>query len=131
MLLGNSSRLVNSSVRWLLAIVDLSCQVSSDYTSPVNFEWDEDKNQENIRKHGFDFADAWEIFEAPMQVALDTKEDYGEDRWNGIGLLGNRIVVVVFTERSEDTIRIISLRKALKHERRKFEEALRDRLGTN
>jgi len=32
----------------------------------VNFEWDEDKNQENIRKHGLDFADAWEIFEAPM-----------------------------------------------------------------
>lgn len=97
----------------------------------MNFEWDEDKNQENIRKHGFDFADAWEIFEAPMRVALDTKEDYGEDRWNGIGLLGNRIVVVVFTERGEDTIRIISLRKALKHERKKFEEALRDGLVTH
>jgi uncharacterized DUF497 family protein len=48
----------------------------------VNFEWDEDKNQENIRKHGFDFADAWEIFEAPMLTALDTREDYGEERWN-------------------------------------------------
>ena len=83
----------------------LSYQVNSDYTSSVNFEWDEDKNQENIRKHGFDFADAWEIFEAPMLTALDTKEDYGEDRWNGIGLLGNRIVVMVFTERGEDTIR--------------------------
>jgi uncharacterized DUF497 family protein len=40
----------------------------------VKFEWDEDKNQENIRKHGIDFADAWEIFEAPMQTALDTRE---------------------------------------------------------
>jgi uncharacterized DUF497 family protein len=97
----------------------------------VKFEWDEDKNQENIRKHGFDFADAWEIFEAPMRTALDRREDYGEDRWNGVGLLGNRIVVVVFTERGEDTIRIISLRKALKHERKKFEEALRDGLGTH
>jgi uncharacterized protein len=97
----------------------------------VNFEWDEDKNQENIRKHGFDFADAWEIFEAPMRTALDTRKEYGEARWNGIGLLGNRIVVVVFTERVEDTIRIISLRKALKHERKKFEEALRDGLGTH
>jgi uncharacterized DUF497 family protein len=82
-------------------------------------------------KHGFDFADAWEIFESPMRVALDTREDYGEDRWNGIGLLGNRIVVVVFTERGEDTVRIISLRKALKDERKKFEEALRDRLGAD
>ncbi|MGI9105716.1 MAG: BrnT family toxin [Pyrinomonadaceae bacterium] len=97
----------------------------------MNFEWDEDKNQENIRKHGFDFADAWEIFEAPMRTALDSREDYGESRWNGIGLLGNRIVVVVFTECGEDTIRIISLRKALKHERKKFEEALRDGLGTH
>ena len=97
----------------------------------MNLEWDEDKNQENIRKHGFDFADAWEIFEAPMRVASDMMEDYGEVRWNGIGLLGNRIVVVVFTERSEDTIRIISLRKALKHERKKFEEALRDGLGAH
>jgi uncharacterized protein len=97
----------------------------------VDFEWDEEKNEENIRKHGFDFADAWEIFESPMRVALDAKEDYGEDRLNRIGLLGNRIVVVVFTERGEDIIRIISLRKALKHERKKFEEALGDRLGAD
>lgn len=95
----------------------------------MNFEWDEEKNEENIRKHGFDFADAWEIFEAPMRAALDLREDYGEDRWNGIGFLGNRIVVVIFTYRNEDTIRIISLRKALKHERKKFKDAIENRLG--
>jgi uncharacterized DUF497 family protein len=109
----------------------LVSSINSHYTSFVNFEWDEDKNQENIRKHGFDFADAWELFEAPMRTALDTRADYSEARWKGIGHLGNRIVVVVFTERDEDTIRIISLRKALKHERKKFEEALRDELGTH
>ena len=54
----------------------------------MNFEWDEEKNKSNIRRHGFDFADAWEIFEAPMRTALDLREDYGEDRWNGIGFLG-------------------------------------------
>ena len=97
----------------------------------MNFEWDEDKNQENIRIHGLDFADAWEIFEAPILTALDTRAEYGEDRRTGIGFLGNRIVVVVFTERGEDTARIISLRKALKHERKKFEDALRDRLGAH
>ena len=97
----------------------------------MNFEWDEEKNKENIRRHGFDFADAWEIFEAPMRTALDRREDYGEDRWNGIGFLGNRIVVVIFTYRGEDAIRIISLRKALKHERKKFEEAIGNRLGEN
>jgi uncharacterized DUF497 family protein len=97
----------------------------------VNFEWDDQKNQENIRKHGLDFADAWEIFEAPMQTALDTRADYGEDRWTGIGFLGNRIVVVVFTQLGEDVIRIVSLRKALNYERKKFEDALRNRLGAN
>jgi uncharacterized protein len=97
----------------------------------VNYEWDEDKNQENIRKHGFDFGDAWEIFEAPLLEALDLRAEYGEDRWIAIGLLGNRVVVVTFTQRDEDTVRIISLRKALKHERNKFEEAIRDGLGTH
>ncbi|MDQ2746823.1 MAG: BrnT family toxin [Acidobacteriota bacterium] len=97
----------------------------------MNFEWDEEKNKENIRKHGFDFADAWEIFEAPMRTALDLRADYGEARWNGIGLLGNRIVIVVFTYRGKDTLRIISLRKAIKYERKEFEEAIGNRLGEN
>jgi uncharacterized DUF497 family protein len=66
-----------------------------------------------------------------MQTALDLRKDYGEERWKGIGFLGNRIVVVIFTYLDEDTIRIISLRKALKHERKKFEEAFKNRLGEN
>jgi uncharacterized protein len=53
----------------------------------VRFEWDEEKNETNFRKHGFDFADAWEIFTGPILVALDDREDYGEDRWIGIGML--------------------------------------------
>ena len=44
------------------------------------FEWDEEKNKENIRKHYLDFADAWQIFEAPMLTRVDTREDYGEVR---------------------------------------------------
>lgn len=95
----------------------------------MQYEWDEQKNKANIRKHGLDFADAWEIFTAPMLTALDDREDYDEDRWIGIGILRGRIVVVVFTERGEDTIRIISLRKALSHERIGYEQALRDQLG--
>jgi uncharacterized DUF497 family protein len=95
----------------------------------MRFEWDEDKNKVNIRKHGFDFADAWAIFNAPMLVGLDDREDYGEDRWIGIGLLRTQVVVVVFVERSKDTIRIISLRKALSHERKRYEETLQDQLG--
>jgi hypothetical protein len=94
----------------------------------MRFEWDEEKNKANIRKHGFDFADAWEIFTGLMLTALDDWEDYGEDRWIGIGMLRMHVVVVVFVERGEDTIRIISLRKALSYERKRYEEALRDGL---
>ena len=66
----------------------------------------------------------------PMLVGPDDREDYGENRWIGIGLLRGRTVVVVYTEPEDDTVRIISLRKALNHERRDYEEELRDRLGT-
>lgn len=95
---------------------------------PTRFEWDEQKNRANIRKHGLDFADAWEIFAGPVLVALDDREYCGEDRWIGIGMLRTRVVVVVFSEPDEDTIRIISLRKALSHERVRYEQILRDQL---
>jgi hypothetical protein len=97
----------------------------------MKFEWDEQKRKDNIRKHGLDFADAWNIFRTPMLTTLDEREDYDEDRWIGIGMLDARIVVVIFTERNEDKIRIISLRKAFTHERIKYEKALRDRLGAH
>ena len=97
----------------------------------MRFEWDEEKNKANFQKHGLDFADAWEIFTAPILVALDDREDYGEDRWIGIGMLKSRTVVVLYTERGEDTIRVISLRKALTHERNQYEQFLKDQLGTD
>ena len=90
----------------------------------MNFEWDEAKNRKNIRKHGIDFADAPEVFAGPMLVRLDTREDYGEDRWLGIGLLRGRAVFVAFAESEPDLIRIISVRKANQNERREFEKAI-------
>ena len=96
----------------------------------MEFEWDEAKRKENLRKHGLDFLDAPEIFNGPMLTALDTREDYGEDRWIGVGLTQNRCVVVSFTERDEGRItHIISLRKALTHEQKTFEKILKDRLA--
>ncbi len=87
------------------------------------------KNQSNITKHGFDFADAFRIFNLPMLVYLDEREDYGEDRYLGIGLLDGRIVVVIYTEPGEEMVRIISLRKALSYERKRYEQYLKNRLG--
>lgn len=95
----------------------------------MDFEWDEDKNAGNIGKHELDFADAWQIFDAPMLVDTDNREDYGEERFIGIGFLRNIVVVIVFTEPNEETIRIISLRKALKYEREQFEEYIANELG--
>jgi hypothetical protein len=95
----------------------------------MKFEWDERKNQSNLVKHGFDFADAFCVFNLPMVVEFDEREDYGEDRCIGIGLLNGRVVVVVYTEPDEATVRIISLRKALSHERRRYEQYLQNRLG--
>ena len=60
-----------------------------------------------------------------MLVQLDTRQDYGEERWIGMGFIQNRVVVVVYSERDNgETIRIISLRKALKYERKRFEESI-------
>lgn len=96
----------------------------------MRFIWDENKNRENIRKHGLGFKDACSLFDVPMVAAIDTRENYGEDRWIGIGLLKGRAVVVVFTE-DRNIIRIISLRKALKHERKFYEENIQNQLETS
>jgi len=95
----------------------------------MKFEWDQQKNQANIAKHDLDFGDALRIFRLPLRISLDERENYGEDRWIGIGILDGRVVVVVFTEPNEQTIRIISLRKALPYERKCYEQYLKDELG--
>ena len=89
----------------------------------MKFEWDEKKNKANIKKHKIDFADVPVLFDGPMLVNMDTR-DCGEDRWIGIGLLKTIVAVVVFTEPKEETIRIISARKATKHEREEYEKKI-------
>lgn len=94
------------------------------YNELMNFEWDEDKRRENLHKHGVDFADVPSMFDGPMLLRLDTREEYGEDRWIGIGFLGPLVAVVVYVERFENTIRLISVRKANRYERESFEHNL-------
>lgn len=95
----------------------------------MKFEWDHRKNERNIRERGLDFADAAEMFDGPMLVAPDTRRDYAESRQIGMGLVRGRLMVIVFTERNPETIRIISLRKANTREQAKFKKGLQDRLG--
>lgn len=90
----------------------------------MKVEWDEDKNRANIRKHRIDFADVYPLFDGPVFVRLDTRRCYGEDRMIGVGLLHNAVVIVVFVEKAEHTIRLISARKAERHERERFKEEI-------
>jgi uncharacterized protein len=64
------------------------------------------------------------MFKEDMLIELDNRLDYGEDRWVGIGFLGLGIAVVVWTERQEDIIRIISARRANRHEQKRLEQYL-------
>jgi len=90
----------------------------------MKFEWDDNKNQINIQKHGIDFNDAIDIFNHVMLTSEDTSEAYGEARWVSIGWLKALVGVIVYTEQIGDTTRIISARKATKREVRRYEESL-------
>ncbi len=95
----------------------------------MTFIWHEDKRRANLKKHGVDFRDAAAMFAGPVWVELDAREDYREDRFRGLGLIKGRLMVVVFTETASGKIRIISLRKAKKHEQEKFDREIGNRLG--
>ena len=89
------------------------------------FEWDEKKDQANIRKHGVDFALACRIFEGVVFTAIDSRQDYGELRKVSIGMVDRvAILVVVHTDR-EGRTRLISARPASRRERRRYEQELR------
>ena len=64
-----------------------------------------------------------------MVVRIDNRKDYGEERFVGIVFLKIFVVVIVFTESNEQTIRVVSLRKALKYEREQFEKYITNELG--
>lgn len=92
----------------------------------MRFEWDEAKSKVNIRKHGIGFMDVEDMFNHPMLTLMDTREDYAESRWVGIGWMQSLIGVVVYTELHEDVIRIISARKATRHEVRRYEQKFKN-----
>jgi hypothetical protein len=81
----------------------------------TNFEWAETKRQTNIRKHGIDFVDVPPVFDGVTVTIEDNRYDYGETRFITLGLLKSHVIVIVHTERDQN-IRIISARKATRHE---------------
>lgn len=88
----------------------------------MKYEWDEKKQVSNIEKHGLSFADALPVFEDPLAVTtLDERYDYGENRYNIVGVVKGFIVCVTFTYRNHN-VRIISARIAHKKERASYEQ---------
>lgn len=87
----------------------------------MNFEWDEAKRIANLRKHGIDFLDVAIVFDGDTLIAEDDRYDYGEQRFVTFGLLRGLVVAVVHTDR-QDSIRIISVRKATKYEQKVYFE---------
>src|SRR5438270_8134775 len=89
----------------------------------MRLEWDVAKNERNVRERGIAFGDAARIFEDWTLEALDTREDYKEDRVIAIGVVDAVELVVVYTLREADLVRIISARRANKRERKAYWQA--------
>jgi len=93
----------------------------------LKFEWNEEKNSLNIKKHHVSFEEAKEVFSDPMHISkLDHKFDYFEERWITIGVTNEHKILVVanifFDENGDEIIRIISARKANEKERIFYEQ---------
>jgi len=85
----------------------------------VEFEWDDTKCALNFEKHGIDFEDAATIFNAPVLISPSNRGS--EARWIAVGLLDGAEIAVVFAKRG-DKYRLISARRARRHERRAYRQ---------
>ena len=94
----------------------------------MKFSWDPRKADSNLRKHGIAFDEAITVFNDPLAFIFDDMVHSEEEHREiiiGTSTL-SRLVLVCFVERSEDTIRIISARRATKAEIRDYEENARN-----
>ena len=87
----------------------------------MKFEWDENKRIANILKHSIDFIDVILIFDDPKRLnIIDNRKDYSETRIRTIGQVQQELVIVVVHTDRNNTIRIISARRANKKEREQY-----------
>ena len=89
------------------------------YNIDMQYEWDADKNEINMKKHGIDFSDD-DLFEWNTALTiLDNRINYGEPRYIAYGYVNNRLTVMVHTK-CGDNVRIISWRKANEREKQHY-----------
>lgn len=89
----------------------------------ILFEWDEEKSQINLKKHGVTFEEASSVFASPLSLTIaDPLHSDEEDRFVTLGESNSgQLLVVVSTDRGEQ-VRIISARVATRRERKNYEE---------
>jgi uncharacterized DUF497 family protein len=95
----------------------------------VRFEWDDQKNESNRRKHGYSFDTAALVFDDPHCLIFPERNEAGEMRWHAIGAVESSLLflTVVHTYNEQGAVqiaRIISARRATNHEKRLYAEAI-------
>jgi uncharacterized DUF497 family protein len=89
----------------------------------MEYDWDPEKDAENLRKHGLSLADGIAALEdLNCETWIDDRFDYDEERLLTLGRVNAEILLVVSVELSIESTRIISVRKADKHEERWYYE---------
>ncbi len=96
--------------------------------SDDDFEWDDAKNIANFGKHGVTFEHARLVFADAFAVSeIDDRKEYGEDRFNIVGMVQGTLLFVAYTERvvqdefgTRDCVRVITARRATKHEQNDY-----------
>ena len=83
--------------------------------------WDGHKAELNARKHGVTFEEAATVFSDPLALIIEDESHPENARIIGESIAA-RILLVVFVERDRDLVRLISARRATRHERRRHEE---------
>ena len=88
----------------------------------IEFEWDTQKSQTNLIKHGINFEFASLLFFEDYLCQFDNRFNYGEDRWQALGEVYGIVLFVTYTITRQEKIRLISARKATKKERKIWQE---------
>ena len=89
----------------------------------MDIKWDPTKDEANLAKHGLSFTEAAELFRSDVDYLeiYDHEHSVEEDRFIAIGPIKRGVIVVVYTERDDDVLRIINARMATRNERRQLE----------
>jgi hypothetical protein len=111
----------------VLTLEQFPAIVIPGWDATVRFEWDENKNRQNLLKHEVRFETAALVFDDPYSLTLKDESSDEEERWITLGAVGRGVVVLVVhtwhEKDGEEVVRIISARGAESRERRNYEEA--------